>query len=636
MALDRRLTRIGYSGDMDAARAHMFDGMLLLDKVREQLSLSQVGLKNCRIQRDLPDGTILEAISVMGQEQVNIFSPIKPVVIEEILPIPAGGAAFATGIIFHPRSDDKLDTSFYGWVVPMSVVKGGWTMVDKKYQYVNTDYIYPLVDEDRDAFLLVPKGTTTTLNYLGGMSGYGNFYLVNPKDPTDIISWKGCPSRQVATDPAYFTMSGVANTPETIAFTSWIYKKGAKYIRAPKCNGFGSGTAFTNEYGLILGCGYNNGVLMAIIAYTNASDPAKPHGPYVSLWSNSGSWKEIAQVKWPSYPHYTIPWSFSTDGSKAVSTYGDTCDITYDAGSKEYSAEIKILSAYGVYVTDHPGTQTITGWSSVDDPDFETVQADSSYIPRQKVVQVRYRKTVFGGQEQSKFFGYHGASSLNANIKVNTFSSENTITQSNWNTVEDFQQVQVPKLPNNVKVGGSLPTLGAGIFLDDMPFGFGRCGNPPMSWGVSGPATFTCIDMPDCYSILIRYNTPSGLPCFPPNADDSPHIIPFVATASCAYGSGSYSWSETGSLEGGYWHCSSITGIPVGNPDGTCGCTTPAAKAALDALCNSGGYPLPSGSTRVGDQMIKDVAGDCYSECPIGTLQHYEYTTHFVFDWMCY
>lgn len=81
VALTRDLTRILHSGDEEAAKKYDYQGMLLLNDVRNQLRLSanvlgpEYGLKQLRLERRFPDGTIIEALSVFSQEQVRIFTP---------------------------------------------------------------------------------------------------------------------------------------------------------------------------------------------------------------------------------------------------------------------------------------------------------------------------------------------------------------------------------------------------------------------------------------------------------------------------------------------------------------------------------------------------------------------------------
>jgi hypothetical protein len=79
MALERGLTRISTNGDKDKCEALKMEGMKLMGKVREQIRLSPLGLQQYKMVQKLDDGSILEATTCWGREQINIFSPVVSV-----------------------------------------------------------------------------------------------------------------------------------------------------------------------------------------------------------------------------------------------------------------------------------------------------------------------------------------------------------------------------------------------------------------------------------------------------------------------------------------------------------------------------------------------------------------------------
>lgn len=116
MALTRDLTRISMKGDKDACEKLKNEGMKLMGKVREQVRLSPLGLQQYKMVQKLDDGSIIEATTCYGQEQINIVTPIT------------GG-----------EEEFKLPEGFF----PAYKVSDGWIIADqntlKPLRYV-TDY----------------------------------------------------------------------------------------------------------------------------------------------------------------------------------------------------------------------------------------------------------------------------------------------------------------------------------------------------------------------------------------------------------------------------------------------------------------------------------------------------------------
>ena len=279
MALDRRLTRVQYSGDIDAARGQLFGGMLVLNGVREQLRLSPMGLKQFSMVRHFMDGTVIQAVSSYGHEQINIYVPprvpvVIPEVVEEIVEI--------HGFICHPRSD---------------LFPGGRT---PKGEQITPAYIYPLIDNDHGSVVLTPKWTLSTM-----VENYGNLEWLGSDG--GVLSWRGPAGRQFPMDPrnnyAGFTVLDYTDVNENDFFTPYqnkSYKGGEVNLQFPSNS-------------KVLGCSDR-----AIILNTDYSGVVNPDGGtngfYTEVWVDAKT-----RIGYQPSSRASLPWFFSQSGSEAVS-----------------------------------------------------------------------------------------------------------------------------------------------------------------------------------------------------------------------------------------------------------------------------------------------------------------------------
>ena len=287
MALDRRLTRVQYSGDVDAAKGQLFGGMLVLNGVREQLRLSQVDLKTYQMVRRFADGTIIQAVSSYGHEQINIFVPPKipvvtPVVEEEIVVV--------FGFICHPRSD---------------LFPGGRT---PKGDQITPVYSDPLVDNDHGSVVLTPSWTLST-----DVENYGNIDWV--KFQTQVVSWRGPSGRSFPMDslvphPGFVTFDYETGDPPITHYTPFqnlVYQGGKVYATFPA----GTKVVGSNGKYTILG-----------VDYAGVPNPDLGVGGfYTEVWQGLTTRLGFLHDSRPS-----VPWFFNQLGLSAVSA-GKKLDI---------------------------------------------------------------------------------------------------------------------------------------------------------------------------------------------------------------------------------------------------------------------------------------------------------------------
>jgi hypothetical protein len=305
VALDRRLTRVQYSGDTDSAKGQLFSGMLVLNGVREQIRLSQTGLKQCRMERRFANGTIIQAVSSYGREQINIYCVPRGVVVPlEIVE----EKVFVGGFICHPRSQNEVDVyvvpaGLYGQpAMDVVAIDGGWTK-DKEGVFTElvTTYDYPLVDSDNASFLLTGgEGGKEIISgyFLGGNGDYGNIYWHNNKtdDTLSIVSYKGIPTR-------HFPLTQQNNIT------------GADFA--------------TNGLGYAI---YKNGVLLinSRIGYDGSSEAitgiAELDGQVICCTSSGVAIYQGGDKKWVDIPIIgwvtDVAWFFDSTGTKAINSTG--------------------------------------------------------------------------------------------------------------------------------------------------------------------------------------------------------------------------------------------------------------------------------------------------------------------------
>ena len=287
MALDRRLTRVQYSGDIDAAKTCLFPGMLVLNGVREQLRLSQVDLKTYQMVRRFADGTVIQAVSLYGHEQINIFVPPKvitpiPVIEEEIIVV--------FGFICHPRSD---------------LFPGGRT---PKGDQITPVYAYPLVDDDHGSVVLTPSWTLST-----DVENYGNVDWMVAQN--EVVSWRGPSGRSFPMDslvshPGFVTFDYETGDPPITHYTPFqnlVYQGGKVYATFPA----GTKVIGSNGKYTILG-----------VDYAGAPNPELGVGGfYTEVWQGLTTRLGFLHDSRPA-----VPWFFNSDGVQAVSA-GKKLDI---------------------------------------------------------------------------------------------------------------------------------------------------------------------------------------------------------------------------------------------------------------------------------------------------------------------
>lgn len=249
-----------------------------------------------------------------------------------------------TGFATHPRSMHGFkvvrydDDSWLSEPLRAYLIPGGWAP-DKTgvlKPLVNSDLLYPNSDPD-NATLLISGETDPAGEFMAGQSSYGNFYAVDPQDPSNIITWKATPTRHgkllYGVGPQ---ISGVDGNLEVVGFTPRIYKGGKVYMMGPKVNQAVSVDGLANPYGIIMGCAFRDGATLAVVAYTKHVGPSPAR--VLSVWTTTGvpangevygqtptGWRE-----WFYTPHgdKNLPWFISDDGKHAVCSTGDELDIT--------------------------------------------------------------------------------------------------------------------------------------------------------------------------------------------------------------------------------------------------------------------------------------------------------------------
>lgn len=492
-------------------------------------------------------------------------------------------------IIAHPRTG-SLSSKSYAGTVPAPIVRGGW---DSTLTYFDSDYIYPILDDHKGTAVIDPKlSKVEFINY-----DYGNYYIVNSLDTTEIVSWKGPPAKHIPINQLSFNISGIEATDESSSFDKYIYKAGEQYLLSPKCNDYLNAlTQYKNEYGLVLGCGFNNNKLLVVVAYTVSAPQGAvdmtPYGPYVALWIYNGAtpdpqtknsdnirvdgWERLAKAKWYPYPYNTVPWSFNASGTSAVSSDGDMCTITYDSGV--YTASFNITTD-----TSGKNTNLIIGQRIISGGNigsgFDSI-----------------RDTSFTRQVEDKFFGYCDDDLLHMKVKVDNFSAHVTQQTSSWNDVATSTDIRSPYRPDEIRIAGDLDVLSASIFSNGASWAIEGC-PVQFTWSVSGPVSFTCLN-DNCWAIRLTYDDPTK--CVAPNRDGTPRTVDFTATVTALGITATRYWSITSSPNGTWCHTSiSQSGGP--------NCAPGWVDAWWDYYvtnCGSNSCEIPGNITNVGMSSI--------------------------------
>jgi hypothetical protein len=339
-----------------------------------------------------------------------------------------------------------------------------------------------------------------------------------------------------------------------------------KYIQAPLCNDFGVGGEYQNPYGIILGCGFYNNFIIAIIAHTlrgdiledGTRDPTSTYGSFISAWIYDGSqakplpknsdnvisngWKRLALARWYAYPNKPVPWSFNSKGTQAVSSDGDVCYINDTGGV--YSATFTITTDNGGNNTKSiAGVRTISGDSASDFDEDHTIVTTS-------------RTTIFNGQEDHKFYGFFGDDLLHMLIKVNDFRASKLKEISTNKERTTTGEVRVPRLPNRAEITVlNNRYISVSAFVDDMPFLIsGYC--TECSIEVSGPRIKEVILSDNSCSGEIIFDDGGDPECWPPKQPEEPEEVVYTATASIAGVTTTKTWSIFRSEQSngnGYW-----------------------------------------------------------------------------------
>lgn len=343
----------------------------------------------------LPGGVEVFCNVCGNKEDVYVRVP-RPVA-----PDLAADDVLTTGFICHPRTADYYQKyQFMQDFPPSNTVAGGFDTSVWPAKELTTNYVYPMVDADNASYRITiwaDKDKTET-EFLGVSSEYGNFYLKRPEKAEDVISWKGNPSRQVAIYPEYHFIDGLDGTIENPVFGTWIYSGGKKFLRGPKCNKYTNViTGFSNQYALILGCGYCNNRIVGICGYSD--DDGYYFGAFVYV---GGEWKTLAKAKQLKYPYSGLNWSFSEDGLLAVCTDGSILKIVDN---------VDIDKLQGTFTLVQDTDKNVNGLEDIRDV-VESYSVDkTSYFDSKYSVD-------FNGQREQNFFGYYKDRLLSLNTEI--------------------------------------------------------------------------------------------------------------------------------------------------------------------------------------------------------------------------
>ena len=287
MGIERQLTKIEYSGNTDAAKGHLYDGLLVLHKVREQISLSPTNIQTYKLRRELFDGSVIEVLSAGGRESIHIFSPIINKGITQAQ-VPEKETVF--GFICHPRSDKY---------------PGGRTAAGIA---ISGAYTYPLIDNDHGSVVLIPPNWT--MSY--ATENYGNIDWSGPSiiGGSNVLTFRGPAGRQLGLDPT-IDYPGFTFLDETLGdlnpinyytpFSSNIYRAG--------------GILKVNPAGKVLGAAYQGGHLIEIIGI-NYRGRRNPDGSFGGFYDEV--WVNGVRIGYAPGGRPKTPWFFNQSGTKAV------------------------------------------------------------------------------------------------------------------------------------------------------------------------------------------------------------------------------------------------------------------------------------------------------------------------------
>jgi hypothetical protein len=385
--------------------------MTQLAILRQQMKLGGLVIGNRIVE--LAGGVWVEASICYNHESVKVYLP--EVITENKIMYPRRTIVIS-GVALHPRSGDVHNIPYTEYVydsiagtqpVTRSIygVRGGW---ENGVTPLDTDYIYPLVDEDNATFVVTSESAEDQYiegSFVGTNGNYGNLYWDNGAvydtetktwdKPYVVLSWRGTPTRHFSLpnniDIPGFSMFEtstpglIEDTPVYTAFGTKLYKGGEVLADAPRWSWPYNGSGVGNKC-LILGAMQGDDGLFIVTQNDHYNAPknvwiysdgerregdtetylatvsdilppvtivftrelTKP-GFFLGLWKSGGKVDGWTLVSEMPYRRTGLPWFGNMSGTEFVCSNGDK------------------LSTDGTYVaiSDTAGTYSETGPYSV-------------------------------------------------------------------------------------------------------------------------------------------------------------------------------------------------------------------------------------------------------------------------------
>jgi hypothetical protein len=276
----------------------------------------------------------------------------------------AADLAGSSGIIFHPRSgaiqdmaytEEVYDTTLGTYTITANGlgVAGGW---ENGKTLFNTEYLFPLVDEDNASFLVNKVNGAISGSFSGAKGNYGNLYYRGSYS-NNVISWRGSPTRHFRLSSA-INIPGLSlhetsvahdsgDTPEYTTFGTKLYKNGRALLKSPTYSWPYSGD--TGGKCLILGAAINGatGLIYTVchsdrkeapgsVMLGGSSHPLRKPGFYLTLWRQGTQLDGWDLVSETYYGRNGLPWFGNASGTVFVCGNGDVLLIdgsltTHDA-----------------------------------------------------------------------------------------------------------------------------------------------------------------------------------------------------------------------------------------------------------------------------------------------------------------